>query len=65
MIRVNGKPTSFASGTTVQEIIDQLNYDFPLLFVRVNSTVVRKAEWGRYPVAEDAEVVINPIVVGG
>ena len=65
MIRVNGKPTSFAPGTTLREIIDQLNYDFPLLFVRVGDTVVRKTEWGRYPVPDDAEVVINPIVVGG
>ena len=65
MIRVNGKSTSFTPGTTLQEIIDQLNYDFPLLFVRVNHTVVRKAERSRYPVPEGAEVVINPIVVGG
>ena len=65
MIRVNGKSTSFAPGTTMQQIIDQLNYDFPLLFVRVNRQVVRKAEWGRYPVPDGAEVEINPIVAGG
>ena len=65
MIRVNGKSTSFVAGTTLQEIICRLNYDFPLLFVRVNRTIVRKAEWPRYAVPDGAEVEIMPIVAGG
>lgn len=65
MIRVNGKTTSFAAGSTLQELIDQLHYDFPLLFVRVDRKVVRKTEWRHYAVPGGAEVEITPIVAGG
>jgi thiamine biosynthesis protein ThiS len=65
VIRINGKPSTLSAGITVHQLIRLENYDFPLLFVRVNREVVNKSKWKDYRIPENAEVEIVPIVAGG
>jgi sulfur carrier protein len=66
-IRVNGAPTDVAAGTTVAELLAQLELpaDGRGVAVAVDAEVVPRGEWPRRVVADDAQVEVVTAIQGG
>jgi sulfur carrier protein len=67
MIRVNGKDSAIAAGTTVADLLGELN--LPAgdrgVAVAVDAEVVPRAEWGTFALADGATVEVLTAVQGG
>jgi sulfur carrier protein len=65
MITAKGKQFQWHEGLTVREVLDTLGYNFPSVLVRVNGEIVRRREWEKALVPDEADVEVQPIVAGG
>jgi sulfur carrier protein len=65
MIVVNGEPWPWREGLTVKEVLDEKNYRFPLLHVRLNDAHVPRDAWSRTPVPDLATVDVLHMMSGG
>jgi sulfur carrier protein len=67
MIRVNGRDSDVAPGTTVGALLAQL--DVPAegrgIAVAVDAEVVPRAEWDSFTLSDDARVEVLTAVQGG
>jgi sulfur carrier protein len=64
-IRVNGKPTEVAAGTSMAALIDQLALGGQRLAVEVNEELVPRSRFAEHRLAEDDRVEIIHAVGGG
>jgi thiamine biosynthesis protein ThiS len=65
VVTAKGKKIQWHQKLTVQEILNTLGYTFPLILVRVDDRVVKRAEWDSFLVPDGAVVEVQPIVAGG
>lgn len=67
MIRVNGQDSAIAAGTTVADLLGEL--DLPAgdrgVAVAVDAEVVPRAEWATFALADGATVEVLTAVQGG
>jgi len=65
LIRVNGEPLSWHPGKTVEDVIREKNYRFPLLIVRINGRLVPREDYGKTEIPDGAEVDVIHLMSGG
>ncbi len=66
MITVNNKEElEWCEGMTVQEVLDEMGYDYPLITVTVNNQLVQQEDYATYEVPDNAEVNVFHLVHGG
>ena len=65
MITVNGDPLAHTAGMTVRDLLRARGFIFPLLIVKVNGTLVPRADYDRFPVPDGAEVQVIHLMSGG
>lgn len=65
MVEINGTKLDWEEGLTVKRLLEIMNYTFPLIIVRVNGELVKKEDWGKYPVPQGAKVQALHQIAGG
>lgn len=65
MITVNGEQMGWRSGMTVQDIITEKRYVFPLLAVWIDGSSVARDDFGTALVPDGANVQIIHMISGG
>jgi len=64
-IQLNNRPYPFKDGATIRSLMEENNYDFPSLIVKVNSVLIDENEWSSKTVAANDNVEIIHIFGGG
>jgi sulfur carrier protein len=64
-IRVNGEPFPWEPGLTVTGIIERKRFIFKLLVVKIDDTVIMKADWPTTTVPDGADVQVIHLMSGG
>jgi len=64
-ITLNGEARSFATGTTLYELIQALNLEPERVAIELNRAIVRRDLWGATVVESGAEVEVVMFVGGG
>jgi thiamine biosynthesis protein ThiS len=66
MVRVNNRDmVKWKSGMTVRDVLKTMGYDYPLITITVNDTLVPHEEYDIFPVPDNAEVIIFHLAHGG
>ncbi len=65
MITVNGEKMEWKKGMTVQDIISEKRYVFPLLAVWIDGVSVSRDNFGTEQVQDEASVQIIHMISGG
>lgn len=66
MITVNKKEKlKWYEGMTVQDVLEEMNYDYKLITVSVNEKLVQQEDYATYEVPDNAEVYVFHLVHGG
>ena len=65
MIIVNGKNVCWQAGLTVEKLLEQMNYTFPGIVVRVNGKVIEKDKWSSFTIENQANVHLHHLIAGG
>jgi sulfur carrier protein len=65
MITVNGNEAAWSDGMTVATLLKEVGFVFPLLVVRVNGTLIDRADYGRCAVADGDTVEVVHLMSGG
>lgn len=65
MIHVNGEPSAVAPGSTVRELLAQLDAPDRGVAVAVDAEVVPRGEWETFALADGARVEVLIAVQGG
>ena len=65
MITVNGEKMEWKEGITIQGIISEKRYVFPLLAVWINGTPVARDDFGTTQVPDEANVQVIHMISGG
>ena len=64
-IRVNEQALAWREGMTVQDAMDAMGYDFPLITVIVDGELVDKDDWGEHLLVPGADMKAIHIHHGG
>jgi thiamine biosynthesis protein ThiS len=66
MVRVNNRDViAWKSGMTVSDVLKAMSYDYPLITITVNNTLVPREEYDTCPVPDNAEVIVFHLAHGG
>ncbi len=65
MIQVNGDPVAWRDGMSIQDLLRERNFIFPLLVVRVNGALVAKERYAETPIPDGADVQVIHLISGG
>ncbi len=65
-ITLNNKPQHFQEEIlSVQEIIDQMNFSFKMLVVKLNGSVIKKTDYDSVTVKDGDNLAIIHLISGG
>lgn len=64
-ITVNGKTINWEKNMTIDRVLKVMNYTFKLIVVKVNSELVKKENYGKKIIPENAEVQVIHLIAGG
>ena len=64
-ITVNGETTEWWYGMTIKDILVLKNYTFKMLVTNVNGELVKRKDYDRFTVPENADVKIIHLISGG
>ncbi len=62
---MNGEKKEWQPGLTVEEILNNLDYDFPIVLVKINGKPILKKQYGSFEVPDNAQVNTINIIAGG
>ena len=65
MITVNNADHPFRQGMTIKSLLEEKNYVFPLLVVKLNGRVVEDADFAVTAVSEGDNVTVMHLLAGG
>ena len=66
MITINQRERiEWTPGTTVQDVLDRMNYTYPEVVIRVNGEVVMDEAYDSYTIPDEADVRIIHLMAGG
>jgi len=65
MITVNGKEVEWRQGMTVENLLAERNFKFPLIIVRINGQLVKKENYASTKIPDGAEVSAMHLISGG
>jgi len=64
-ITVNGNIIDWQDGYTVRSVLKKMNYTFKMLIVKVNGELVKKDQYDRFAIPQDADVKVIHLIGGG
>ena len=64
-IQLNNRPYPLKDGATIHSLMEENNYDFPSLIVKINGTLIDEKEWHSAKVSPGDNVEIIHIFGGG
>ena len=65
MITVNSEPMMHRPGMTIQDVLDERKYIFPMLAVSLNGQIVARKDYRVTLVPDEAEVQVIHMISGG
>ena len=66
MITINRRERiEWTPGTTVQDVLDRMNYTYPEVVIRVNGEVVMNEDYDSYAVPDESDVRVIHLIAGG
>jgi len=66
MITVNGRDRiEWKEGMTVQDLMDEMEYDYALITVTVDGGLVPEDDYGNFLLKDDSNVVVFHLAHGG
>ncbi len=65
MITVNGITLDWYEGKTVHDVIQEMNYLFPLLIARINGKLIPRNKYDSTEIPDEATVDIIHLMSGG
>jgi thiamine biosynthesis protein ThiS len=64
-ITVNRRKLDFREGETVEGLLKRLNYNFPLIIVKVDGDLIRKSEYSSKLIYDGSSIDIIHLTSGG
>jgi len=64
-IKVNGKLIAWEEGMTVRRVLQVMNYTFPMLVIKIDGKLVKRADYDHTPVPEGADLMVYHMISGG
>ncbi len=65
MIKVNNRDYPWRDGITVSIIMQELNYTFPKIYVKINNELIDKEEYSKRAINDGDDVKIIHLLAGG
>ncbi len=65
MIKVNENKVDWEAGMTVRSLLIKMTYTFPMLVVKINGNLVKKADYDTTLIPDEAEVMVIHLISGG
>ena len=65
MITVNNTDHPFTPGMTIKSLMEEKNYDFPTLVVKINDRVIEDADFAVAKINDGDNVMILHLFAGG
>ncbi|PKN78472.1 MAG: thiamine biosynthesis protein ThiS [Candidatus Cloacimonetes bacterium HGW-Cloacimonetes-1] len=65
MIKVNENNVEWEVGMTVRSLLIKMKYSFPMLVVKINGDLVKKADYDTTPIPDEASVMVIHLISGG
>lgn len=64
-ITVNGKTVEHVNEETVAELLKRMHYTFPLIVVKINGKLVKKEEYRKTLIPDNAYIKAIHLISGG
>ena len=64
-IEVNGKSMDFIEGETMTKLLKRMNYNFPLIVVKIDGDLVKKPDFETTTFDDGASIQIIHLISGG
>ena len=64
-IQLNNRPYHYKDGATISSIMEENNFDFSTIVVKINGTVIEEDKWQTEPISAGDNVEIIHIFGGG
>lgn len=55
----------FKEGNTIQDVLDQMNYIYPKLVVKVNGVLVEREDFDSWVLNENDDLKVHHLLAGG
>jgi thiamine biosynthesis protein ThiS len=65
LVQVRDKAVSWHEGLTLRNVLQEIGFDIPGIFVLVDGRKVRREEWDTYRVRDNTRVDVHRIAAGG
>jgi thiamine biosynthesis protein ThiS len=65
VVRAKDQTIPWHEKLTVRQVLQQIGYDIPGIFVSVNGRKVKKDDWDSVPVPDGATLEVHRIAAGG
>jgi len=64
-IEVNTRTIDWVENETVQALLDRMNYNFPLIIVKIDGTLIPKDEYSNSLIPDGSKVEMVHLISGG
>ena len=64
-ITLNGNVVDCPQNSTISDLLQQMNYTFPMLVVKINGQLIKKSNYATTIIPEAATVAIIHLISGG
>ncbi|MFZ5353118.1 MAG: sulfur carrier protein ThiS [Bacillota bacterium] len=65
MIKVNGRDFQWEEGLTVEKLLQQKNYTYPKLIVKINNVLIQPEQYASTPIRDGDDVKAIHLLAGG
>ncbi len=62
---VNEIKQTWKEGLTVRDALIMMNYTFPMLVIKLNGQLVKKQDYDKTPIPENADLKVIHLISGG
>ncbi|MFW3145496.1 MAG: sulfur carrier protein ThiS [Thermoplasmatota archaeon] len=64
-LRVNGRKVEFREGESVKRLLRRMNFNFPLVIVKIDGSIIEEKKYISTKLHDDAEVEVIHLTSGG
>jgi|Deesub1362A_J573_1020465.scaffolds.fasta_scaffold11159_3 thiamine biosynthesis protein ThiS len=65
MIEVNGEHIPWKEGMTIQDVLETCRYTYPMVIIKVNGKIIKRAQYETYKVKDGDVVQVIHLMSGG
>lgn len=65
MITVNKREVKWKENESVEELLQRMNYTFPLVIVKINSELIPRKKYPETQIPDNADVDVIHMISGG